>query len=61
MKQNYFHTTTDSAPSSWFEYPLTEEQLDLIYFKSMIDLDSLLDVHVSTFSSARRAVTQILL
>ena len=61
MAENHFHTSTDTSPTPWPEYLLTDEQLDAILSKDAIYLDSLLDVAVSTFSSARRAVTQILL
>jgi len=60
MTQNYFHTATDTALPPWSEYPLTEEQLDAIFSKAVITLDSLLHAPVSTFSPVRRAVTQIL-
>jgi len=52
MTQNYFHTAADAELPSWSECPLTEEQLDAIFSKAMPNLDSLLDVPVSTFSSA---------
>ena len=52
MAQNHFHTSTDTALSSWPEYLLTDEQLDAILSKNAIYLDSLFDVPVSAFSSA---------
>ena len=52
MAQNYFRTATDTALPSWSEYPLTEEQLGVIFSKAVINLDSLLDVPVSMFSCA---------
>jgi hypothetical protein len=52
MAQNHFHTSTDTALSSWSEHLLTDEQLDAILSKDTIYLDSLLDVPVSTSSSA---------
>ena len=52
MMQNYFQTATDTALPSWPQYPLTEEQLDAIFSRGVVNLDSLLDVPVSTFSSA---------
>ena len=61
MTQNYFHTATDTALTSWSECPLTEEQLDAIFSEAVTNLYSLLEVPVSMFSSVRRAVTQILL
>lgn len=46
-----FHTATDVVlPSS--EYSVAEEQLDAIWSEDVIDLDSLLDTPVRTFSSA---------
>ena len=44
MTQNYSCAATDTALPSWSEYPLTEEQLDVIFSKAVINLESLLDV-----------------